>query len=54
MGPRKFGLRNGRVLVPSGKASQLLADHLIIVKPLRRPEPAQEKWFKPNHLYIYM
>ena len=34
--------------------STSLAGHLIIVKPLRRPEPAQEKWFKPNHLYTYM
>ena len=32
------------LLVPPGKASKLLTDHLITGKPLKS-EPAQEKWF---------
>ena len=31
------------LLVPPGKASNLLTEHLITVKPLKS-EPAQEKW----------
>ena len=39
------------LLVPPGKAYTLLTDNLITGKPLWF-EPAQEKWFKSNHLYI--
>ena len=45
MGPRP--LEPGEIdglLVPPGKASKLLTDHLITGKPLKS-EPAQEKWF---------
>ena len=39
------------LLVPPGKASKLLTDHLITVKRLKS-EPAQEKWFSQTiHTY---
>ena len=38
-------------LVPPGKASKLLTNHLITGKPLKS-EPAQEKWFSQTiHTY---
>ena len=40
-----------RLIVPPGKAYKLLTGHLITGYPLRS-EPAKEKWFKSNHLYI--
>ena len=39
------------LLVPQGKASTLLASHLITGEPLRY-ELAQDKWFESNHLNI--
>ena len=39
------------LLVPPGKASKLLTDHLITGKPLKT-EPVQEKWLsQPIHTY---
>ena len=39
------------LLVPRGKASKLLTDHLITGKP-HKSEPAQEKWFSQTiHTY---
>ena len=39
------------LLVPPGKASKLLTDHLITGKPFKS-EPAQEKWFSQTiHTY---
>ena len=45
MAPANLGLGEiGGLLVPPGKASNLLTDHLITGSPLMS-EPAQEKWF---------
>ena len=49
LGPKEID----RPLLPPGKASKLLTVHLIIGYQLRS-EPAQEKWFKSNHPYIYI
>ena len=52
MGPRPLGPKEiDGLLVPPGKVSTLLAFHLITGLPLRS-EPAQEKRFKSNHLYM--
>ena len=40
------------LLVPPGKAYQLLTDCLITGKPLIRTESAQKKWFISNHPII--
>ena len=51
-GPRPSGPKEiDELLVPPGKASAQLTDHLITGKPLGS-EPAQEKWFMSNHPYI--
>ena len=39
------------LLVPTGKASTLLTDHLITGLPLWS-QLVQEKWLKANHPYI--
>ena len=45
MGPALRGLGEiDGLLVPPGKASNLLTDNLISGKPFKS-EPAQEKWF---------
>ena len=44
--PRPLGPKEiDGLLVPPGKASTLLTDHLITGLPLKS-EPAQENWFK--------
>ena len=48
MGPKEID----GLFVSLGKAYTLLAGHLITGKLLWF-EPAQEKWFKSNHPYIY-
>ena len=53
MNPRQLGPRRNSdgLLVPPGKASNLLTNHLITGKVLMS-EPAQEKKFRLNHPYI--
>ena len=50
--PAHWGLREiDGLLVPPGKASNLLNDYLITGQPLLS-EPAQEKWFSQTiHTY---
>ena len=46
----KYPMTDG-LLVPPGKASKLLTDHLITCKPLKS-EPVQEKWVSQTiHTY---
>ena len=53
MGPHSTGPKEiDGLLVPPGKDYTLLTDHLSTGKPLCF-EPAQEKWFKSNHPYIF-
>ena len=52
-GPHPLGpIEIDGLLVLPGKTYTLLTDHLITGKPIRF-EPAQEKWFRSNHLYKY-
>ena len=51
-GPHQLGPRsNNGLIVPPGKASNLLNDHLITGLPLMSGS-AQEKWFSQKHPYI--
>ena len=52
MGPRQLGTKDiDGLIVPLGKASSLLTDHLITGSPVRS-EPAQKIWFLSNYPYI--
>ena len=52
MGPANWGLGAiDGLIVPPGKASNLLNDHLITGLPLMSGS-AQEKWFSQTHPYI--
>ena len=53
MGPSGLGEIDG-LLLPPGKAYELLTGHLITGKPLTRSENAEEMWFKSNHPQAFL